>query len=220
MEYYQSIQSDSKFATKLYNKLKSIFTDNPKNQMFGELLSDIAMEPVLETEQVMNLLSILDHNTQKQEALELIKVSLGKFEKYKKGTQFVSIELPDEKGEIQNLSDIKDKIILVEFWASWCGPCRDISPKLKSIYNNYNRLGFEIYAISIDKSKKMWLQAIEEDNPNWINTIAQEGWNHELVKSLAIQYVPSNYLINTDGEILAINISPALLEQKLSELLQ
>jgi thiol-disulfide isomerase/thioredoxin len=190
------------------------------NQFCGNVLSDIAMDPILTYEQIYSLYSKLDKTAQKKETKESINASLDKLKNIKVGSQFKHFELPVKKGNLINTSELKYKILLVEFWASWCRPCRQDNPKLLEIYKTYNDSSFEIFGVSLDTDKEAWMQAIEKDSLIWVNTIAQEGWNNQVLKSLGIQYIPSNYLIDKNGNILAINISPDDLEKKLSELLK
>ncbi|TCO08691.1 TlpA disulfide reductase family protein [Natronoflexus pectinivorans] len=218
MEFFEEFESDTEFALKLYNKLDTIFIENPRNQFCGMILSDIAMDPILNYEQVSNLFSKLDLTVQDKEYVESIGVSLAKLKNFKIGTKFKSFELPDTNGNLINTSYFKDKILLVEFWASWCGPCIQSNPELRKLYDNYSHDGFEIFGVSLDSDKKAWIKAIEKDGLSWVNTIAQEGWRNDVVKALGIQYVPSNYLIDRNGNILAINIKPEELKIKLDEI--
>jgi len=135
------------------------------------------------------------------------------------GSKFKSFELPDTKGNQISTSDFKDKILLIEFWSSVCGPCRQSNQELQKVYEVYKHAGFEIFGVSLDLDKKKWLQAIEKDDLKWINTISKKGINNQIVKSLRIQYIPSNYLIDKYGNILAICIRPTELKKKLDEIL-
>jgi thiol-disulfide isomerase/thioredoxin len=145
---------------------------------------------------------------------------LAKLKNIKIGTKFNSFELPDANGNQINTSYFKDKILLVEFWASWCGPCIQSNPELSKLYDDYSYAGFKIFGVSLDSDEKAWMQAIEKGGLSWANTIAQEGWNNDVVKALGIQYVTSNYLIDRNGNILAINIKPEELRIELDEILK
>lgn len=220
MTLFQTIESDPDFASKLYNKLDTIITQNPRNQFCGMVLADIAMDPILTYDQVFSLLSKLDKTTQSKETINSINASLDKHKKFKIGTKFPTFELPNCEGIQIKTSDFKDKILLVEFWASWCGPCRESNPELRKLYDIYSASGFEIFGVSLDSDKKAWRKAIEKDGLSWVNTIASNGWKNNIIKKLGIQYVPSNYLIDKKGNILAININPKELKIKLDEILK
>ncbi len=219
--YFESIQGTPDFSEKLYKKLQETFKKNPKNQMFGELLSDVAMNPIFSKKQLMNLLAVLDKTTLGDGVLKSINSSIRKFSKYKVGDNMLAIELPNEKGKIVKLSDLKGKVVLVEFWASWCAPCRKNNEQLKPIYEKYHSLGFEILGVSLDKNKDYWLKALKKDNVKWLNTkMLEGGWNDKLAKELIIQYVPSNFLISKEGKILAVNIQTTEMSEKLNKLLK
>lgn len=217
LDYYQKIESDEDFVTKLYEKLNTTISQNPKSQFSGMILSDVIQDPIFSYEQAYSLFNKLDSSTQKNEFLVSIKESLLnlKLKNRAIGTIIKDFELPNTNGELINTSNLKKRFLLLEFWASWCGPCRKYNPDLVKIYNQYNKEGFEIYGVSLDNVKEEWIKAIKEDNLNWVNTISEEGWNNEIIKSLEIRYLPSNYLVDKNGKILAINIKPAELEKLL-----
>jgi peroxiredoxin len=219
-EFYASIESHPEFATKLYHKLDSIFTNNPTNQFCGSLLSDVIMDPVFSFEQAYSLYTRLDTTLITKETAYSIHASLKRLKNIRIGTTMIPFELPDATGKLIRVSDLRQKIVLVEFWASWCTPCRATNPSLKKLYANFQRKGFEIYGISIDRDSNAWKQAVKEDGLPWINTFAKGEWKNPVIKSLGIQYLPSNYLIDRNGSILAINIKPEELEKKIEQLLQ
>ncbi len=218
--YFQEMESDPDFTLKLYKKLDTIITQNPRNQFSGMILSDIILDPIFNFQQANNLYNKLDLTTQKQEEIESIKASLLKMKSLYIGTTLKDFEFVDNKGKLINTSEIEKSILLVDFWASWCVPYRQTNPELVRIYNNYNDKGFEIYGVSLDVKKESWFKAIEDDNLNWTNTFAEGGFENEIIRSLQIQYLPSNFLIDHEGKILAINIRPIDLEKILNEKLE
>ena len=114
-----------------------------------------------------------------------------------------------------NTKDFKNNLLLIEFWSSWCVPCRESNPKLVKIYDAYNDKGFDIFGVSLDPREGPRMSATAKDGLGWTNTIAKEGFKSDVVKALRVQYIPSNFLINQKGEIIAINIEPEELEEKL-----
>lgn len=211
--HFYEIESDDDFIAKLYKKLDTIISQNPQNQFSGRLLSDVLLEPIFSYQQANSLFNKLDLDTQKMKYIKSIKESLFYLDKIKLGTVIENFELPNSEGEFINTSDFKDKFLLLEFWASWCAPCREQNPYLVDIYNNYKKEGFEIYGVSLDMNNESWIKAIEVDNLNWINTIAENGFNSEIVKSLGIRSLPANFLVDENGKILAMNIKPVELEK-------
>lgn len=219
-KYFLKIQSDPEFTSKLYKKLDSLIAQNPRNQFCGMVLSDIAMDPILTYEQVSKLYSKLDIRVQNKWDMKSLKASMVKLKNLKIGTKLGDFELPDSKGNLLKFSDYNNNLLLIEFWSSWCGPCRQSNPELVKIYNRHKNQGFEIFGVSLDSDKSKWMKAVNGDKLTWINTIAKGGWDNHVVRDLAIQSIPSNFLIDNKGKIVAINITPIELEKKLNEFLK
>ena len=113
------------------------------------------------------------------------------------GDKYTDLELPDLNGKLIKLSSLKNKYILLEFWAGWCGSCRMENPRLQTLYNNYKKKGFEIYGVSLDSKRDGWQSAVNEDKINWMAVSDLKGFNYSEAASIYnIQEVPSNYLIN------------------------
>jgi peroxiredoxin len=129
------------------------------------------------------------------------------------------IALNDASGKPISLADLKGKIVLIDFWASWCEPCRAEGPNLKEQYKLYKDKGFEILSVSIDTDRKSWLKAISDDGLTWLQVSDLKGYRSETVQSYGIGGVPSFFLIDRTGKIIAnSNLQGAALNQKLAEL--
>jgi peroxiredoxin len=136
------------------------------------------------------------------------------------GEQFADFEMVDPDGNSKKLSDFKGKTLLLEFWASWCGPCRVENRNLVKTYRKYNPDGFEIFAVSLDQEKESWLQAIEEDSLNWVHVSDLKGSDNEAILIYGINGIPDNFLIDQNGVIIARNLRGGSLNEKLAEILQ
>ncbi len=128
------------------------------------------------------------------------------------------ISLPDPTGKTQTLSSFRGKIVLLDFWAGWCAPCRRENPNLVEAYRKYHDKGFEIYQVSLDKTKPEWEAAIKQDGLNWIHVSDLKYWGSPIAKKYGIESIPANFLLDREGKILAVNLRGAALEEELSKL--
>jgi peroxiredoxin len=136
------------------------------------------------------------------------------------GQNFQEIALPDTTGQLQKLSSLKGKLILIDFWASWCRPCRRENPKVVALYNEYKDQNFEIFGVSLDESKDRWIKAIQEDNLTWYHVSDLKGWNSEGSKKYGVRAIPHTVLINQDGIIVDKNLRGEALRKRIEELLK
>ena len=127
------------------------------------------------------------------------------------------IALPDPKGNMRKLSDLKGKTVLIDFWASWCGPCRRENPNVVTAYNKYNKDGFEVFSVSLDKAKESWTKAITEDGLVWKNHVSDlKWWDSEAAKTYGVSSIPFTVLLDKDGKVLGYNLRGMALEEQLS----
>lgn len=115
------------------------------------------------------------------------------------------------------ISSLRGKYVLIEFWASWCVPCREENPRLKELYQKFKDSGFEILAVSLDVNPASWLQAIEKDGLPWLHVSDFRGWDNEVSRQFGVDEVPDNILIDPKGKIIGRHLSIDLLDEALSE---
>ena len=135
------------------------------------------------------------------------------------GTMAPEIALPSPDGDTILLSSLRGKYVLLDFWASWCPPCRLENPNLVRIYEKYQGKGFEIYQVSLDRTRDDWLRGIEEDGLHWIHVSDLQFWKSVVVPVYNLQGIPMSYLLDRQGRIIAQNLKGDMLDQKLKELL-
>lgn len=122
------------------------------------------------------------------------------------------------EGKPMKLSSLRGKIVLVDFWASWCGPCRRENPHVVKLYNKYKSKGFEVLGVSLDRTKDKWEKAIAKDKLTWSHVSDLKGWKNQVAKQYSVTSVPHTILLDQEGRILARNLRGADLDAKLKEL--
>jgi peroxiredoxin len=135
------------------------------------------------------------------------------------GTLAANFTQADVNGKPVSLNSFRGKVVLVDFWASWCGPCRAENPNVVAAYNKFHPKGFEILGVSLDSNKDKWLQAIQKDNLTWTHVSDLKGWQNEAAKKYGVNSIPFNVLLDKDGKIVAKGLRGAALEAELAKIL-
>ncbi len=134
------------------------------------------------------------------------------------GSMAPEINLPDTAGNNIALSSLRGKVVLIDFWASWCSPCRREMPNNVKLYNKYHSQGYEIYGVSLDKERSNWIKAIKDDHLNWIHVSDLRYWQSKAARNYGVNSIPFTVLIGRDGKIIAVGLRGVALEQKLQQL--
>jgi peroxiredoxin len=145
------------------------------------------------------------------------QMMVAKTEAIKVGNEAPELLLPMPNDKELALSSLRGKVVLIDFWASWCGPCRKELPNVKKAYEKYKSKGFEIYGVSLDKERSAWIEAISEEGLTWPQVSDLKFWQSEAAQIYAVQSIPYTVLIDRDGKILATDLRGADLEKKLAE---
>ena len=136
-----------------------------------------------------------------------------------KGSMLADFSQPDTSGVPVSLSSLRGKYVLVDFWASWCGPCRQENPNVLAAYNKYKSKNFTVLGVSLDKAKPAWIEAINMDGLTWTHISDLQGWQNSVAQQFQIFNIPQNFLIGPDGKVVAKNLRGPALERKLARLL-
>ena len=210
------IQHQNKLLDEIRKIYQQFIIEHPDSYVSGDYLK--TYNTSWDKKIVSKLYNNLSDRIKKSKNGKEIEHFLSLPETPKIGEKYIDFELPDTTGTLVRLSDNASTYTLVEFWASWCGPCIKENPKLVKTYNQYRDKGFEIIGISLDNTKKHWLKAIEKDKLPWINVSDLTGSKTKIALIYGVNGIPDNFLINEDGEIISKNLRGKQLEEKLKEL--
>jgi len=130
------------------------------------------------------------------------------------------IELPNTVDSIIKLSSLTGKVVLIDFWASWCAPCRQENPYTQKLYKKYRESGFEVFAVSLDVKKEAWLKAIKQDKLTYTQVLDNSGWNSKVAERFFIDQLPTSFLLDRTGKIIAINLEGKELFDKVKSLVE
>ncbi|MCA1752209.1 MAG: AhpC/TSA family protein [Flavobacteriales bacterium] len=134
------------------------------------------------------------------------------------GTEAPDIVLPDPEGNSTSLSDLRGNYVLIDFWASWCKPCRLENPNVVKMYNKYSKENFEIFGVSLDRDRAKWLQAIEADKLTWPHVSDLKFWNSAAAQLYNVQSIPFTVLIDPEGKVIETKLRSRALERKMEEI--
>lgn len=174
------------------------FSDVPKLQQFSALLTE---------------------DVRKSTYGKMIAATLKETEKIPVGKTITEFSQNDQNGKSISISSFRGKYVLIDFWASWCGPCRRENPNVVKAFNTYKNKDFTVLGVSLDENREKWLGAIAADNLTWSQVSDLKGWGNQVAAMFGIQSIPQNILIDKQGKIVGINLRGAMLDYKLSKLL-
>lgn len=164
-----------------------------------------------------SLLSGLSPEVQASKDYQTLNDRVIRLKRVEVGQQAADFALNDTTGNPISISSFRGKVLLIDFWASWCAPCRQENPNVVKLYNDYEGKGFEIIGVSFDESRANWIKAIHQDRLTWPHVSDLKGWASEAGKLYAISAIPATVLLDREGKIIAKNLRGDALRKKLEE---
>ncbi len=197
--------------------------NNPKSYISMVQLASLASNDKVVSE-VEKLYAALSPELKATKTGQNIPKTIDATKKTAVGVAAMDFTQNDPNGKAVKLSDFKGKYVLIDFWASWCGPCRNENPNVVEAFNKFKDKNFTILGVSLDggntrTTKDQWLKAVEDDKLAWTQVSDMQGWNNEVSTAWGIRSIPANFLVDPNGKIVAKDLRGGALHKKLAELL-
>jgi peroxiredoxin len=198
---------------------KKFIKENPDAYLSVLLLENFLMRNYLETSEVSALYDKLADDVKKTKSGERIKTSLDAIKTVVIGKPAPDFSGPTPEGKTISLKESLGKVTIIDFWASWCGPCRAENPNVVALYNEFHPKGLNIIGVSLDKDAAKWKEAIAKDGLTWPHVSNLKFWDDPIAKQYNVQSIPATFILDAKGNIVAKDLRGDELRAKVKELL-
>jgi len=215
-------QNIDQFRQRFVKLQTQFIKDYPNSIVSFDLVKEISHRDNFDVANAESLFSLISDSLRNTSGGKEFAIEIEQNKRVGIGAQAPEFMLPDVNGNIIKLSDYRGKYVLIDFWASWCGPCRQENPYVVKAYNKYKDKNFTILGISLDSefTKESWIKAITKDGLIWNQLSDLKGWESKAAQSYMVRAIPVNFLINPDGIIIAKDLREEVLDMKLEEVLK
>lgn len=197
---------------------KNFVKDHPASYVAPSILNSLSIE--LEANEIESYINAMDTNIAKIPVIKNLKERVAVMKAVAVGQKAPDFTMNDVNGNpITLYSKVGSKLLLVDFWAAWCGPCRQENPNVVKVYNEFKKKGFDVFGVSLDQKKEDWLKAIADDKLTWTHVSDLQYWNNAAAKMYAVNAIPANFLLDETGTIIGRNIRGEALYNKVNEIL-
>ena len=210
-------QLDS-IQTEMTNLQKNFVRNNPASYVSPSLLVSLSYE--MEADEIESMVNGLDTAIAALPQIKTLKERVAVMKSVAVGQKAPDFTLNDVNGNPVALSSkVGSKLLLVDFWAAWCNPCRRENPNVVKVYNEYHKKGFDVFGVSLDHDKDAWVKAIADDKLTWTHVSDLQYWNNAAAKLYAVNSIPANFLLDETGKIIGRNLRGEDLYNKVVEVL-
>lgn len=220
-EFLKTINDKYKLLSAEYRALQHNYVESHPNSYVSLYAVKSFGDYPFEVDQIEPWFNRLSATIRATPSAKALAENIKEYKKIAIGAVAPDFTQPTSEGKLVKLSDFRGKYVLLDFWASWCKPCRLENPNVLKAYNQYKDKNFTVLGVSIDSEsgKAAWVKAVEKDGLIWTHVADLKGWNNEAAKLYLVHAVPQNFLIDPTGKIVAQNLRGEELESKLKELL-
>ena len=198
---------------------KNFIRTNPKSYVTPSLVVNLSIE--MDADEIESMINGLDSTIVALPQMQILKARIDVMKSVAIGKKAPDFTLNDVNGNPVSLSSKIGgaKLLLIDFWAGWCNPCRQENPNVVKVYNEFHKKGFDIMGVSLDQTKEQWVKAIADDKLVWTNVSDLQYWNNATAKLYAVYSIPANFLLDETGTIVAKNLRGEALYNKVNEVL-